>query len=77
MTFGVSRASMQPGPEGVPTPVLGIEWLLSISVPPTTAKMFSANLTSALERYEVVFGKIPVDPNAKVILAEAPRQGGG
>src|SRR5271166_3355138 len=65
LTFGISRATMQPDPSGAPVPILGIGWLISLSVPPTAAKMLQENLAKVLERYEEHFGKIPVDPNAR------------
>jgi hypothetical protein len=75
LTFGVSRASMQPDAAGVPTPVLGPEWLVSLSIPPTLAKLLQSNLVVLLEKYEQLFGKIPADPAAKVTISDGIRPG--
>jgi hypothetical protein len=76
VTFGISRASIQPGPGGAVTPVLGSEWLVSLSIPPTLAKSMQENIAKAIERYEELFGKIPVDPGAKVVINDALRPSG-
>jgi hypothetical protein len=75
LTLGVTRASMQPDAKGTPTPVLGIEWLMSLSLPPSAAKTLQETLAKALERYEELFGKIPADPNARSVMNEPPQGG--
>ena len=70
LTVGVSRASMQLGTGG-PAPVLGVEWLLSLSMPPSLAKVLQVNLEACLKIYEERFGKIPTDNSAGVVVTEA------
>lgn len=73
LTFGNSRATMQIGPGGAATPVLVTEWLVSLSLTTTMAKLMQENIAKSLERYEQLFGKLPADPAMSVVINDALR----
>lgn len=67
LTIGISRASMQQeSPSSPPTPVIAIEWLMSLSTSPQSAKLLLNSLSQALAEYEKQFGAIPQDPRALI-----------
>jgi hypothetical protein len=70
LTVGVTRVQMQQGPSGNLAPVLGAEWLLSLSMSPSSAKILQNNLSTAIGRYEEVFGNIPFDQTLKTEVTE-------
>lgn len=57
---------------GNAAPVVTNEFNSAISLSPFTAKMLFDGLQKALTAFEEAFGKIPVDPGAKLMTGDAP-----
>ena len=73
ITAGVSR--MVPHTNGTMT--RAVEWLVTLAISPIAAKQLADGLTDTIQRYEKHFGKIPVDPDFKLLPARSdgpPRQ---
>ena len=66
LTFGLTRQMIDPQ-TGAPGNVSGIEWLASYSLSPTTALQLREVLDFILKEYQKKFGRIPRDPDFKVI----------
>jgi hypothetical protein len=63
VTFGRARQMIDPV-TGMPSSMASLEWLLTISMPPTAAAALSAALQQAIAAYESQFGKIPSESSA-------------
>jgi hypothetical protein len=67
LTVGQTRVMMvASGASPVPTP--GVEWLMTLSMSPTSAVSLLNILKSVVDALEATFGKIAVDPAAKPII---------
>lgn len=73
MAVGHGRVAIGQDENGNPKPLPGIEWLLSLSMSPTAAKVLLDALGESLKRYEATFGKIPMDPKMTTKFAEAKK----
>ncbi len=62
VTFGQTRPTIDPT-TGVLSPQPAIEWLLTITLSPTSARNLMDGLGLALGEYKKRYGEIPVDPN--------------
>jgi hypothetical protein len=55
--------------QNTPTGFQRVEWSAAYSMAPSTAVTLRDTLIKSVAQYEASFGKIPVDPNAKIQLA--------
>ncbi len=69
ITIGVSRLGF--GAQNEP-PIVGVEWISTLAMSPTMAKLLRDGLSDLVKSYEGAYGKIPVDPNFKLPTLAAP-----
>jgi hypothetical protein len=70
LTIGHGRVGVRANEKGQPSPVPTVEWLMSLSLSPTSCRTLLLALSQTVEIYEKTFGKIPVDPKVKLEVDE-------
>lgn len=68
LTIGHARLGIQP--TGMPTPIPGIEWFLTLAIGPTAAKRLAEGLTALVGEFEKRFGAIPTDTTVAPLKME-------
>jgi hypothetical protein len=66
VTVGQGRVAVVADSQGNPSALPHVEWLMSLSMSPSSAKALLQGLASSLDAYEKQFGKIPQNPKLQI-----------
>ena len=66
LTLGQTRMAVLQDEKGQHNQTAIAEWIMTLSMSPTSGKMLSRILAATVDSYEKTFGKIPEDPKGNV-----------